>query len=224
MSRVHDMGGRFGDGPVVPEPQGIVPFAKPWHRDALALTLAAGALGQWSIDRSRHRREKLSPEDYTRFSYYEIWLAALADLLNDTGLVTREELAAGKAAPDGPHPKIFRAEAVGPALARGTPYTRDSNVAPAFAPGDKVRTRLPARNIAVPGGHTRLPAYAAGHVGRVILSHGAHVFPDMNAHQFGECPEPLYTVAFDAADLWGTAEQAGDEVTLDLWQSYLERA
>ncbi|HQU70343.1 MAG TPA: nitrile hydratase subunit beta [Albidovulum sp.] len=224
MTRVHDMGGRFGDGPVVPEPQGMVPFAKPWHREALALTLAAGALGQWSIDRSRHVRECLSPEDYTRFSYYEIWLAALAGLLVEKGLVSREELAAGKAEPGAPHPRIFRPAAVGPSLARGTPYTRISNVAPAFAPGDRVRTRLPARNTLVAGGHTRLPAYAAGHVGTVILSHGAHVFPDANAHGLGESPEPLYTVAFDAGDLWGEAERAGDEVTLDLWQSYLEPA
>lgn len=224
MSRAHDMGGRYGDGPVVPEPQGTVPFAKDWHRGALALTLAAGALGHWSIDRSRHRRERLSPEDYVRFTYYEIWLAALADLLHDAGLVTREELAAGKADPAPPHPKIFRAEAVAAALARGTPYTRESAIAPAFAVGDRVRTALPARNRTVPGGHTRLPAYAAGHVGRVVLSHGAHVFPDTNAHGIGECPEPLYTVAFDAADLWGAAERAGDEVTLDLWQSYLEPA
>ncbi|MCA0271665.1 MAG: nitrile hydratase subunit beta [Proteobacteria bacterium] len=224
MTRVHDMGGRFGDGPVVSEPQGMVPFAKGWHRDALALTLAAGALGQWSIDRSRHVRECLSPGDYTRFSYYEIWLAALAGLLVEKGLVSREELATGKAEPGAPHPRIFRPEAVGPSLARGTPYTRDSKVAPVFSLGDRVRTRLPARNLLVAGGHTRLPSYAAGHVGTVILSHGAHVFPDSNAHGLGESPEPLYTVAFDAGDLWGAAERAGDEVTLDLWQSYLERA
>jgi nitrile hydratase subunit beta len=47
------------------------------------------------------------------------------------------------------------------------------------------------------------------------------VLPDTNAHGLGECPEPLYTVAFAAADLWGEAERDGDEVTLDLWQSYL---
>lgn len=224
MTRVHDMGGRYGDGAIKPEPQGIVPFAKDWHRGALGLTLAAGGLGQWSIDRSRHARECLSPADYARFSYYEKWLAALADLLVETGLVAEAELAAGTADPAPPHPRLFRAEAVGPALARGTPYARDSNLAAAFVPGDLVRTRLPARNRLVAGGHTRLPAYAAGHVGTVILAHGAHVLPDANAHGLGECPEPLYTVAFSAADLWGEAERDGDEVTLDLWQSYLEPA
>ncbi|MDI3335336.1 nitrile hydratase subunit beta [Defluviimonas aestuarii] len=220
MSRVHDMGGRYGDPAVIPEPQGIVPIGPEWHRKALALTLAAGGLGAWSIDTSRHARESLSPKDYARFSYYEKWMAALADLLVAKGLVTEDELAAGTADPAEPHPKLFRAEAVGPALKRGSPYARPG-AEPAFAPGDRVRTRLPARNTDVPGGHTRLPAYAAGQTGTVILSHGAHVLPDANAHGLGERPEPLYTVAFAAADLWGEAERAGDEVTLDLWQSYL---
>ena len=223
MSRVHDMGGRYGDPAVTPEPQGMVPVGADWQRKALALTIAAGGLGAWSIDTSRHARESLSPKDYARFSYYEKWIAALADLLVEKGLVTPEELAAGSAAPAPPHPKLFRAEAVGPALARGTPYTR-AGENPRFRVGDRVRTRLPARNAEIPGGHTRLPAYAAGRTGTVILSHGAHVLPDANAHGLGERPEPLYTVAFAAADLWGTAEAEGDEVTLDLWQSYLDPA
>lgn len=223
MSRIHDMGGRHGDPAVEPEPQGMVPIGPDWHRKALALTLAAGGLGAWSIDTSRHARECLRPKDYARFSYYEKWIAALADLLVAKGLVTREDLAAGDATPAPPHPRLFRAEVVGAALARGTPYLR-SGAAPAFAVGDRVRTRLPAANSFVPGGHTRLPGYAAGQIGKVILSHGAHVLPDSNAHGLGENPEPLYTVAFAAADLWGTAEAEGDEVTLDLWQSYLEPA
>lgn len=223
MTRVHDMGGRWGDGAVVPEPQGIVPFAAEWQRAALALTLAAGGLGAWSIDNSRHAREKLAPKDYARFSYYEKWLAGLTDLLVARGLVTEAELAAGTAEPAAPHPRLFRAEAVGPALARGTPYVRPGP-APAFKAGDRVRTRFPSRNLHVPGGHTRLPAYAAGHAGRVALSHGPHVLPDSNAHGLGECPEPLYAVTFAARDLWGEAEHPGDEVTLDLWESYLERA
>lgn len=224
MTRVHDIGGRHGDGPVVPEPQGFAPVGAEWQRRAFALTLAAGGLGQWSIDTSRHARECLAPKDYTRFSYYEKWLAALADLCVARGLVSRNDLAAGRADPVAPHERLLTAEKVAPALATGSPYTRASPVAPAFVPGDRVRTRLPARNTLVPGGHTRLPAYAAGHVGTVILAHGAHVLPDANAHGLGECPEPLYSVAFAAADLWGTAEAAGDEVTLDLWQSYLSPA
>lgn len=223
MTRVHDMGGRWGDGPVTPEHQGMAAVGAEWQRRALALTIAAGGLGEWSIDSSRHAREGLAPQDYARFSYYEKWIAALADLLVARGLVTEAELNSGVADAAPPHPRLLRAEAVAPALARGTPYARPG-APPAFAPGERVRTRLPARNIHVPGGHTRLPAYAAGHVGRILLLHGPHVFPDTNAHGLGECPEPLYTVAFAARDLWGEAEAEGDEVTLDLWESYLERA
>ena len=152
MTRVHDMGGRHGDGAVIPEPQGMVPVGVDWQRSALALTLAAGGLGAWSIDTSRHAREKLSPKDYARFSYYEKWIAALADLLAEAGLVTKAELSAGEAASAAPHPKLFTADKVAPALARGTPYARTSDIAPAFAPGDRVR-------------------FTAGHRG-VVIGHG----------------------------------------------------
>ena len=90
-----------------------------------------------------------------------------------------------------------------------------------FVVGDKVQTRLPARNVLVAGGHTRLPNYAAGHIGKILRSHGSYVLPDSHAHFLGEASESLYAVAFDAADLWGSAENTGDEVILDLWQSYL---
>ncbi|MGG7565095.1 nitrile hydratase subunit beta [Rhodovulum sp. DZ06] len=222
MTRAHDMGGRFGDGPVTPGPADEPVFATDWHARACAVTVAAGGLGAWSIDRSRFFREALAPTDYAGFSYYEKWLAGLADLLVDAGLVTREELAAGKAAPAAePHPKRLAPERVAPAMAAGSPYVRPGPD-PRFAVGARVRTRLPARNTLVEGGHTRLPAYAAGHVGTVIARHGSHVFPDASAHRLGEAPEPLYTLVFDAADLWGDPGRAGDEVTLDLWESYLE--
>lgn len=222
MTRVHDMGGRYGDGPVVPAPDEPL-FHAPWQRRAMALTLAIGALGKWSIDTSRFAREAVAPKDYNRFSYYEKWLAAVANLALSRGLVTREELAGAPVAQAPLSPAALTAAKVEPALRRGSPSLREG-APPAFAPGDRVRTRLPARNTLVDGGHTRLPAYAAGQVGRILRSHGAHVLPDSNAHVLGEAPEPLYAVAFAAADLWGSAGRAGDEVILDLWQSYLTPA
>ena len=199
---------------------------------AVALTLAAGGLGQWNLDMSRHARERLAPVDYARFTYYEKWIAALADLLVDTGVLSAEDLAtAGSAATDettgAEHPlsaRRLRAEAVPGVLARGGPADREGAGAAAFEPGQSVRTRRPAANRLVDGGHTRLPAYAAGVEGRVQRCHGAHVLPDSNAHRLGEAPEPLYSVAFAAGDLWADAEHPRDEVILDLWQSYLEPA
>jgi nitrile hydratase subunit beta len=223
MTRVHDMGGRFGDGPVVPDAKGDPVFEKDWHARALAVTLASGALGKWNIDVSRHARERLSPKDYTRFSYYEKWISGLADLLVETGVLTLEDLK-GEGG-DAPHPlahKAMTAEAVPGVLAKGGPADRPSNVAPAIVVGQAVRTARPAANRLVDGGHTRLPAYAQGAVGRVLLMHGAHVLPDSNAHGLGEAPEPLYAVVFPATERWADAESPDDEVVLDLWQSYLE--
>ncbi|MGB3281219.1 MAG: nitrile hydratase subunit beta [Pseudorhodobacter sp.] len=226
MSRVHDMGGRFGDGAVLAgaEPEGEV-FHADWHARALALTLACGALGKWNIDTSRHARECLSPQDYTAFTYYEKWMGGLAALLVAKGIVTPAELA-GKAAPS-PSPlaaRALRADAVEATLAKGGPSDRPSPVAPRFAVGDQVQTRKLAQNLMVKGGHTRLPRYAAGAIGRVLRLHGSHVLPDASAHGLGDAPEPLYAVGFAAATLWAQPEHPKDEVVLDLWQSYLEPA
>ncbi|MEQ3709688.1 MAG: nitrile hydratase subunit beta [Tateyamaria sp.] len=224
MTRVHDMGGRFGDGPVTPEPEDVK-FHADWHPRALALTLACGSLGLWNIDVSRHAREGLAPKDYARFAYYEKWIAALADLLVETGAFTADELAAGQAQADSPlAKKMLKAEAVAGVLARGGPADRPSNVAPRFAVGDRVRLRAHPENVTVPGGHTRLPAYAAGSQASVVRMHGSHVLPDSNAHHLGEAPEPLYAVTLRAADIWAHPEHPDDEVILDVWDSYLEPA
>ncbi|NRB18093.1 MAG: nitrile hydratase subunit beta [Rhodobacteraceae bacterium] len=232
MSRLHDMGGRFGDGPVIPESPDAPVFAADWQARALAVTLACGALGQWNIDISRHARERLSPQDYTGFSYYQIWISALADLLVERGVLTEADLAGqeqeqdrdqGQA--DNPaHPlaaRMLNAEAVAAVLAQGGPASRDSDQRPKFSLGQAVRCRHPADNCLVEGGHSRLPAYAAGARGYIFRLHGSHVLPDSNAHDLGEAPEPLYAVRFAARELWAHPEHRDDQVILDLWQSYL---
>ena len=221
MSRVHDMGGRFGDGAVVPEPETPV-FHENWHARALAVTLAVGALGQWNLDMSRHSRERLAPTDYARLSYYEKWISALTNMLVEHGVITREELAGGDITPSELAERAMQAGAVPGVLAKGGPADRPLDGSPRFAVGDQVRTLRPGGNRHVAGGHTRLPGYAAGAVGRVVLYHGAHVFPDANAHGKGEAPEPLYAVAFPASELWADPEHPRDEVILDAWESYLE--
>ena len=224
MSRVHDMGGRFGDGAVIPEAEGVI-FHADWHPRALALTLAAGSLGKWNIDVSRHARECLSPQDYTAFSYYEKWMGGLAALLVDGGVLTRDEIAGKTEAEISDLAvKKLTADQVAGVLARGGPADRDSAVAPMFEIGDAVITRRIAENVLVDGGHTRLPSYAAGARGQILRYHGTHVLPDSNAHGLGEAPEPLYAVVFPASELWQHPEHPRDEVVLDLWQSYLAPA
>jgi len=63
-----------------------------------------------------------------------------------------------------------------------------------------------------------------GKIGTVELLHGAHVFPDTNAHGAGEQPDWLYTVRFDASELWGRSGDATVSVSIDAWEAYLEPA
>lgn len=222
MTRVHDMGGRFGDGPVEPERQGIPEFGEDWHARALAVTLASGALGKWNIDMSRRARECLAPKDYARFSYYEKWIAALTDLLVETGVLTRDDLNSEIGSKNRVLVKgALKREMVAEVLAKGSPADRVGGPKAKFLIGQTVRTRRPAANLLVEGGHTRLPSYASGALGRIVLHHGSHVLPDSSAHSLGEAAEPLYAVSFSASELWANPESEGDEVVLDLWQSYL---
>ena len=98
-------------------------------------------------------------------------------------------------------------------------FARQVDAPPRFAAGETVR----ARNMH-PVGHTRLPRYARGKSGVIHRWHGAHVFPDTNAHGKGESPGHLYTVMFTARALWGEEASPDDKVHLDLWESYLEPA
>jgi nitrile hydratase len=110
------------------------------------------------------------------------------------------------------------ADRVRGALSRGGPSSRETDRKPAFQLGQRVR----ARRDTAPG-HTRLPAYARGRIGVVEQLHGAHVFPDANAHGYGENPQPLYGVRFAATDLWwGQSADPRHSVRLDLWEDYLE--
>lgn len=219
MNGVHDMGGMDGLGPVAPEANEPL-FHQPWEARALALTLAAGAWGRWTLDASRHQRELIPGPAYLRMSYYEKWITALETLLLKADLVSADELASGRPDPGAAkaNPPLT-AERVAGVLAAGGPVSRNLGQSPRFAIGEAVR----ARNLN-PAGHTRLPRYVRGHVGSVTRFHGAHVFPDANAHGLGEQPQPLYQVRFEAVELWGERAQGRGGVYLDLWESYLERA
>lgn len=212
-----DLGGREGFGAVVPEPEGEL-FHAAWEPRALALTLAMGATGCWNIDMSRAAREGLP--DYAQRSYYEIWLGALETLMTERGLLGADELAAGHALhPPVPIERVLRADQVASALAKGAPTQRQP-VAPArFVAGQRVRTLA-----LKPDHHTRLPAYCRGKTGVIERVLGAHVFADSHAQGLGEDPRWLYTVVFDAVELWGAEAAPGHRVSFDAWEPYLEAA
>ena len=219
MNGAQDLGGQHGMGPVAPEKDEPY-FHAEWEKRALGLTLSCGAFGAWTIDESRHARESLPPATYLAASYYEIWIRALETLLTRHRFVSSAELAEGRMLEKGAQPKrILTADMVADVLAKGGPCDRSVAEAPVFAVGQRVRTR----NFN-PETHTRLPRYARAKTGIVEAVQGSFVFPDDNAHGKGENPQWVYTVVFDASEIWGDGADPSLTVSIDAWESYLERA
>jgi len=218
MDGAHDMGGVWS-GAVQPEPDEPV-FHAQWERRAFAITLAMAMPGGWNIDMSRFAREDRPPDDYLGKSYYEIWLAGLERLMLERDLVAHDEIDSARPLhPAKPTAKKLTRDGVAAMLHRGGPTERNANGPALLAAGDRVR----ARDIH-PRGHTRLPLYVRGHVGVVERVLGSHVFPDSNASGEGENPQWLYTVTFDARELWGAEGDPTLKVSVDAWEPYLERA
>jgi nitrile hydratase beta subunit len=219
MNGVHDMGGMDGFGKVEPEPNEPV-FHAAWEGRVMAMMRAMGASGAWNIDMSRASREELPPDVYLSSSYYRKWALGMEQLLLDQGLVQPDELAAGHAL----HPAKplkrgpFTPEKVERILTRGS-FFREAPSPARFAPGDRVRTK----NIH-PRTHTRLPRYVRGQIGVVELNHGCQVFPDAAVLGHGDDPQWLYTVSFNARDLWGPDADPTVTVSIDAFEPYLEPA
>lgn len=220
MNGVHDMGGMQGYGPVQPELHEPV-FHAPWERQALALTVAMGATGQWNIDQARSARESLPPQRYLQNSYYQIWLDALENMMVARGLASHEEFTTGQMTEPGvPAVKPLPRAKVDAALAQGTSAERPVHQPARFVEGQRVRAHNQH-----PMGHTRLPRYVRGHVGTVVKVHGVHVLPDRHAAAVQGVDsnegEWLYAVVFDARELWGPAADPQVQVSVDAWESYL---
>lgn len=220
MNGVHDLGGMQGFGPVRPEPESDEPvFHEEWEARVYAMVRLIGTLALWNLDMVRHTRESLPPADYLAYSYYEIWFAALRKQLVDSGLVAEEELRMGRASSavtGAILERVLRAEQV-----RAKPYLITSYRRPApgparFVPGDRVR----ARN-RHPRGHTREPRYVRGHVGTIDAHYGSQVYPNLSAAGVVE-GRHLYSVRFDAHELWGESADVNSAVYVDLWEDYLE--
>ena len=214
MNGPQDVGGMMGFGPVAPDPSEPL-FHADWEKRALGLTLACGALGHWTIDEGRHARESLPPAVYYGSSYYAIWLRALVNLLETHGEVAPEELQGLAMRPGLRADRVLTEEKVPTILSKGAPYDRPATTDPAFAVGDAVRTLEINTH-----GHNRLPGYAKDKPGVVEAVRGHHVYPDASAEGREEAVW-LYTVRFDAADLWGEGDHA---VSIDAFEPYLTRA
>lgn len=212
MDGPHDIGGKEGYGAIeIDSP----PFREVWEARQWALSknvpLPGGTIDWW-----RHGIENMDPATYASQPYFGKWcLNEIAHRI-DQGVFTLQEILSATPATriDPPAAPLDDDGVLERLRTNNRDFRVDMQQAPAFALGDTIRTRATP----VPG-HTRLPAYARGHVGTIIAQHGGHLYADAGAR--GEhIGAHLYTVEFTAHELWGNDDR--DTICLDLWEPYLE--
>lgn len=219
MDGIHDMGGAQCWGAVrAPEPEPV--FDEPWEARAFALALLSMRLSGTNLDAFRHALERLKPVDYLADGYYGRWLHAAELLLTDSSIIApgavtaRARVSAGEQAEEPATPEPDKPD-YAPTAAGSL---RSIDAPPAFAVGDRVRTKDLHRR-----GHTRLAAYVRRREGIVKALRPGALLPDTHAHFQGENAQHVYTIAFESAELWG-ADEEGFVLNVDLFESYLEAA
>lgn len=90
--------------------------------------------------------------------------------------------------------------------------------APRFEVGDRVRAR-----VANPSGHTRLPTYVRGRQGVIESVRRGHPLPDETVREARKgSSQPVYSVRFAMAELWGPDAEPASELIMELWEPYLD--
>ena len=214
MNSIHDMGGMDGFGPVEAEVDEPV-FHEPW--EGRVFGLFTGLLNPWNRGRNfpwfRFALESLPPSEYLRMSYYERWFEVVSSNLLRAGLVSTDELASGYRDPSQPLPVQLATPNAG-GIAASTAEAR-------FAVSDEVRVR----NLH-PRGHTRVPRYVRDKRGIVVTDNGVWALQDTDerGRRLVDFQPHVYTVRFEAQELWGERGVQHDGVYVDLWEKYIEPA
>jgi nitrile hydratase subunit beta len=215
----HDLGGTARHGPVVVEKDEPV-FHAPWEGKMFALNMLAG---NWTTPEFRAVVEQMPPAEYLATSYYEHWLFQFERYCEQQGWRSREALGQGATAaspasdPPGSRSAV-RAEEVMQMLSKGGLNRAEIASSPRFAVGDRVRMRRDN-----PPTHTRLPNYVRGCTGTVTAAQGGFALADALAQHRYDIAEHLFTIRFEAAEVWGRDAEAGCAVYLDLYESYMDK-
>ena len=89
MRRHHDMGG-LPAGPVEPVEHDYAPWEK--RVDAIRRLLSDEKRRIMTVDELRRGIEALGPGTYDELGYYERWMASIAEILLEKGVITVDEL------------------------------------------------------------------------------------------------------------------------------------
>ena len=215
MRRVHDLGGASGFGPISIEENEPV-FHEAWERRVFGMMTT---IGHRSFP-MRPAIESIEPAVYLDSTYYQKWLIALEKGFVQSGSLTENEIrdraefyrrCPGTPVTQNSDPNLARAAWENRYSQRSPNYEGD----PAFSVGDPIITRRIAAS-----GHTRIPFYAQGKHGVVHALRGVFDLLDLKVQGIFK-PEPVYTVGFDANELWGEEAEPEQRVYIDLWESYL---
>ena len=208
LRRAHDVGGTPGFGPIAIEKDEPV-FHEQWEGRVFGMMTTIGH----RTFPMRPAIESIEPATYLASRYYEKWLIALEKGLVQSSTFTADELRdrveMHRNHPDAPVSQNHDSE-----LARSAWQRRYSQRSPkydgepAFSVGDEVLTRH-----VDPSGHTRIPHYAQGKHGAVHALRGVYDLLDLKVQGVLK-PEPVYTVGFDARELWATKPNLPSESTL----------
>ncbi len=224
MNGVHDMGGMHGFGSVDVDDDAA--FHDEWEMAVFAVEKLLRYQSIYEVDRKRHALERLDPVTYLEASYFERWALGAEKLLLETGTITEDEYREAVESHDGTGLFEFDpasesgdealVDLVHETFGSDAAYDRDP-VEPQFEAGSEIVVRNDH-----PSGHTRCPRYVRRASGTIDSVLGTYVVPDEAAHGT-EVAEPLYSVRFEAAELWND-DTDGDAVYIDLWERYLDAA
>jgi nitrile hydratase len=96
MSRLNDVGGAFGFGPVEWDSAAPI-YKRSWEAQSYATVIALVSAGHFTLDEFRHAMERIPPEDYYATSYYGRFVRGLTTLLLERGLLHEDVLVAAEA-------------------------------------------------------------------------------------------------------------------------------
>ncbi|MFT5218636.1 MAG: nitrile hydratase beta subunit [Planctomycetota bacterium] len=220
MDSIHDLGGKQGYGAIDIDDPGD-PFHHPWEAREWGISRCART-PNITIDWWRHCRELIAPEDYLTRPYFDSWAQTDFATYIDAGLMSVEEIVAAcnevqDNSAASPRAKMTQPEILALDRKKTMHFDGDIESAASFSVGQAVITVKHGYS-----GHTRLPQYARNCRGRIHAHHGAHVFPDQSARGIVEY-QHLYSVVFEAAELWSDSDTGTDKIYLDLWEDYLKK-
>lgn len=86
MSRINDLGGLHGFGPLAIEAD-EPPFHHEWEARVFAINRFMLRSGRYNLDEFRDAVERMPPAQYLAASYYERWLYGIETLMREKGVL-----------------------------------------------------------------------------------------------------------------------------------------